>query len=152
MIQIGNKINSEILRDRNIVLTDINSNESKLILKKYNIVLGDFETADIRIRPIPLIQLVTQASLETGNGSSKVYKQYNNAFGLMKSKTEYRKYKSVEEGARFYALNLNRNVAYKQYRQVRYNGDDITLMLRALKVYAEDPNYIKLLNELKTSL
>jgi uncharacterized FlgJ-related protein len=152
MIVIGNKINSEILKERNIVLSDINSKEAKQILRKYKIAPGDFYSADIQIRPIPLIQLVAQASLETGNGTSKVYKTYNNAFGLMKSKTKYRHYKTVEDSARFYAWNLNTHRAYTSYRKHRYENDDITLLLRSLKAYAEDPNYIKLLNELKTSL
>jgi Bax protein len=151
LIKLGNKINSEILEERNLVLNNPKSPETLKILQKYNITSNYYEEVDLKIRPIPLIQLVAQASLESGNGTSKVFKDNNNAFGLMDG-TRAMKFNSLENCVRFYAKNLNTHQAYHQYRELRSKDTDINVLIKSIKSYADDPNYVKLLNELKTSL
>ena len=82
-----------------------------------------------------------QAILETGHFRSKVYREYNNLFGLYNSRSkDYYKFNHWSESV----------VAYLNYIQYRYKPpDDYYKFLEEIG-YAEDPQYItKLKNIVK---
>lgn len=78
-----------------------------------------------------------QAILETGHFRSKVYREYNNLFGLYNSRTKsYYKFNHWSESV----------VAYLNYIQYRYKPPDDYYKFLSDIGYAEDPKYI---NKLK---
>lgn len=80
-----------------------------------------------------------QAILETGHFRSKVYREYNNLFGLYNSKTKsYYKFDHWSESV----------VAYIDYVQYKYKPpNDYYKFLNELP-YATDPNYINKVKEI----
>lgn len=79
-----------------------------------------------------------QARLETGNFKSRVFKDYNNAFGLYDSRNNcYYKFNHWTESV----------IAYKQLIQSKYKGGDYLEFLEKAP-YASDKKYIKKLKEL----
>lgn len=82
--------------------------------------------------------VLAQAKLETGNYK---YLNNNNLFGLRHNKGYY-KYEHWEHSI----------IAYKEKIQKRYRmGEDYYNFLKRIK-YAENPNYIKHLKQIKTSV
>ncbi|QCT93798.1 mannosyl-glycoprotein endo-beta-N-acetylglucosamidase [Caminibacter mediatlanticus TB-2] len=107
------------------------------IAKKYKIKnLTNKEEYLKKIDIIPPSLALAQAALESGWGKSRFVKQANNIFGHWeysnkglkpKSKYEYIKidysikiFPSLENSIAAYMLNLNRNPAYKNFRNLRY--------------------------------
>lgn len=81
-----------------------------------------------------------QAILETGNFKSRIFKEYNNLFGLYDSRTHsYYKFDHWAQSV----------VGYKNYIQYRYNpsSDDYYKFLSDIG-YAEDPEYIHKLKKI----
>lgn len=100
----------------------------KAALTYYNVVYPDI--------------VYNQARLETGNFTSKVFKEYNNAFGL---------YDSVHQ--RYYRFNhwVESVLAYKGMIQSRYNyNQDYYEFLDSIN-YAKDETYISKLKALDTN-
>ena len=80
--------------------------------------------------------VLAQSKLETGLYTSKVCKQYNNLFGLMKGKS-YRKFNHWTESITY----------YKNHIQSRYKGGDYYAFLSKIG-YAEDNKYCYKLKKL----
>ena len=77
------------------------------------------------------LYVIAQACLETGWFTSKVFRQYNNLFGLYDSrKRDYYRFSSWEDSV----------IAYRKYIQYRYKGGNYLTFLRRIG-YAEDPQY-----------
>lgn len=76
--------------------------------------------------------VLAQAMLETGNFSSRVYKEYNNLFGLYDSKNrDYYRFERWEDSV----------VGYGKMIQYRYKGGNYLNFLKRIG-YAEDHRYI----------
>lgn len=80
--------------------------------------------------------VLAQSKLETGLYTSKVCKQYNNLFGLMKGKS-YHKFNHWTESVTY----------YKNHIQSRYKGGDYYTFLSKIG-YAEDSKYCHKLKKL----
>ena len=79
-----------------------------------------------------------QAVLETGHFRSKVFKEYNNLFGLYDSNIgDYYKFDHWSDSVR----------AYKDYVQRKYNSGDYFQFLIDLP-YATDPEYVNKLKQI----
>ena len=77
------------------------------------------------------LYVLAQACLETGWFTSRVYREYNNLFGLYDSrKKDYYRFQTWEDSV----------AGYAQYVQYRYKGGDYLHFLRRVG-YAEDPGY-----------
>ena len=78
------------------------------------------------------IYVLAQACLETGYFTSRVYKTYNNLFGLYdSSKKDYYHFQRWEDSV----------AGYMKFIQYRYKGGDYLQWLKKIG-YAEDPAYI----------
>lgn len=87
--------------------------------------------------------VTAQAVLESNNFKSKLFKEYNNPFGLYNSKTKsYFKFKHWTDAI----------VAYKNMIQYRLkDGEDYYKFLLRIK-YAEDPDYINKVRYIESTL
>ena len=89
-----------------------------------------------RVDIVPLDLALIQAAKESGWGTSRFARQGNNMFGQRcftkgcgivpnnrkaGEKHEVTRYESVEASVRSYIYNLNTNLAYNKFRQLRFN-------------------------------
>jgi Bax protein len=119
-----------------------------------------------RVAPVPPSLAITQSAIETGWGSSRFFKEANNAFGQWTySKTnglvpnrrddgkthKIRVFNSVQDSVHAYMLNLNRNEAYNGFRDLRVIlGNEFNGVIAASKMlnYSQRrEKYIDLLRE-----
>lgn len=125
--------------------------EQMLVLaEKYNIEsVFNERLFKKRVAPIPASLALTQAAIETGWGSSRFFKEANNAFGqwtygaegMIPNRREQgkthriRTFDSVQESVDAYMLNLNRNDAYSDFRNLRYIlGGDFNGLVASTKM------------------
>ncbi|WP_173031799.1 glucosaminidase domain-containing protein [Campylobacter sp. CCUG 57310] len=87
----------------------------------------------VRIREIPVSLAIAQAAIESGWGESRFTKEANNIFGhytwgevglvpldrARGKRHKIRIFSSLQESVQMYALNLNSNVAYENFRLSR---------------------------------
>ncbi|MDR2080686.1 MAG: glucosaminidase domain-containing protein [Campylobacteraceae bacterium] len=121
---------------------DLNSIDNKTIetvqalAKKYDISsIHDAKAFKSKVAPIPISLALTQAAVETGWGKSRFFKDAKNAFGqwtysatngLVPANREegkthkIRVFNSIQESVNSYMLNLNRNNAYSDFRNLRF--------------------------------
>lgn len=86
--------------------------------------------------------VTAQAILESGNFKSKVFKEYNNPFGLYNSKKkDYFKFKHWTDAV----------LAYQTMIEYKYKGGDYYQFLDAMG-YAEDPDYIRKVKAIESNL
>ena len=104
-----------------------------------------------RIYPHPVSLALTQAVLESGWGTSNIFRNGNNIFGIMsfssddsRSVIQYsegddeqylRTYKSVTESVEHYFLLIATVSSYRKFRQKRWEGGTSTQLLHFLKRY-----------------
>lgn len=141
--------NNKILSERNLVKSILNSNilninfnsadftELIKIKNKYKIknIFSPLEYIK-KIDIVPPSMALAQAAVESGWGKSRFIKEANNIFGhwtydpsngmLPENRDEgathfIRVFKSLDDSISAYMLNLNRNLAYKEFREIRYN-------------------------------
>lgn len=80
-----------------------------------------------------------QAVLETGNFKSRIFKEYNNLFGLYNSSLkDYYKFEHWTESV----------LAYKNYVQYKYDSDNNYYRFLESINYAEDPAYINKIKQI----
>lgn len=149
MYKLIEKENLKILEERdfvkrtlssNILTLDHSSMEFKKLLeikKKYKIKkLYTYNEYIKKIDVIPPSQALAQAAVESGWGKSRFIKKANNIFGhwtynpkigmVPEKRTPgarhlIRVFSTLEDSISAYMLNLNRNYAYKSFREKRYN-------------------------------
>ena len=127
----------QIFNDPNLLLNFDEISFLKKIAKKYKIknFLNEKEFLK-KIDTIPPSLALAQAAIESGWGKSRFVKVANNLFGHwqysnkgIKPKSKYENitidyslkiFPSIEDSLRAYMLNLNRNRAYKNFREKRY--------------------------------
>ena len=86
--------------------------------------------------------VTAQAILESGHFKSKVFKEYNNPFGLYNSKIKaYYKFNHWTESIK----------AYAEMVEYKYTGGDYYTFLRELP-YAEDEKYIDKIKAIESNL
>ena len=143
------KENSKILEERafvksmlssNILNINYNSYEFLQLLelkKKYRVKnLFSMNEYLIKINIVPASMALAQAAVESGWGKSRFTKEANNIFGhwtynpkigMMPEQRDegathfIRIFKNLQASISAYMLNLNRNRAYKEFQNKRYN-------------------------------
>ena len=154
MSQLVDNVNSKILAERKYILNELKTNpnfvhnvKNKEILNKYavldatnkNEILTKIQTIDKEIA-------IAQAGIESGNGTSKYAKEFNNIYGIYDKPGQISKFNSYEECLFRYAEILNTNKYYSKYRSLKQQGSSKSILVKAIaKDYCEDKNYPKLI-------
>ena len=141
------------------------------VAKKYKIKKINKDEFLKKIDIIPPSLALSQAAIESGWGKSRFVKKANNIFGHwiysnkgLKPKSKYehiaidysiRIFPSLEDSIRAYMKNLNTNLAYKKFRELRYryykNHKKFNGLIAAntmIKYSQRKENYIRLLKKL----
>ena len=151
-------------------------NEKKIafllqVAKKYKIKTLNKDEFLKRIDIIPPSLALAQAAIESGWGKSRFVKEANNIFGHwiysnkgLKPKSKYkhitidysiRIFPSLKDSIRAYMRNLNTNLAYKAFRELRYkyhkNNKKFTGLIATdtmINYSQKKEEYVKLLKKL----
>jgi len=151
-------------------------NEKKIaflleVAKKYKIQKLNKDDFLKKIDIIPPSLALAQAAIESGWGKSRFVKEANNIFGHwiysnkgLKPKSKYehiaidysiRIFPSLEDSIRAYMKNLNTNLAYKNFRELRYkyykNNKNFTGLIATdtiINYSQKKEEYVKLLKKL----
>ena len=121
----------------------------------------------IRIYPHPVSLALTQAVLESGWGTSSIFRNGSNIFGIMSfsiddsrslmqfqqsSDERYlRTYSSVIESVEHYYLLMAKVNSYKLFRQKRWEGEPSTKLLHYMGSYHESNQYAEMAQSIITS-
>ena len=113
-----------------------------------------------RIYPHPISLALTQAVLESGWGTSSIFRNGSNIFGIMsfssddsRSLMQYqqgdddrylRNYSSVIESVEHYYLLMAKVSSYKRFRQKRWEGATSSQLLRFMGSYHESNQYAEM--------
>ncbi len=113
-----------------------------------------------RIYPHPVSMALAQAILESGWGTSGIFRKGNNIFGIMSfssddSRTKVRfpdvnvkryirTYDSVITSIEDYYLLISKVSSYKKFRQKRWNGESSSELFRYINSYHESDQYISM--------
>lgn len=113
-----------------------------------------------RLYPHPISLALTQAILESGWGTSGIFRNGNNIFGIMsfsnqetRSLINYqegdderylRTYNTVIESVEHYYLLISKVSSYKKFRQKRWEGGTSSQLLKYLGSYHENGQYAEM--------
>ena len=113
-----------------------------------------------RIYPHPVSLALTQAVLESGWGTSSIFRNGSNIFGIMSFSTDdsrsliqfqsgdderyLRTYSSVIESVEHYYLLISKLSSYKRFRQKRWEGVASSDLLRYMGSYHESDQYAEM--------
>ncbi len=113
-----------------------------------------------RIYPHPVSLALTQAVLESGWGTSNIFRNGNNIFGIMSFSSDdsrsliqfqvgdderyLRTYNSVIESVEHYYLLISKLSSYKRFRQKRWEGGSSTDLLHLMGSYHESNQYAEM--------
>ena len=168
LVPIVDKVYSELMEQYVSVSDDIEEgkNPKKIAqLKKLYNVKSDSELLRA-LKPHPQSIVLAQAALESAWGTSRFFREANNVFGMWsKNKNEkriaanikrkgnqtiwLRKFDSLEDSVRAYYFLLAKAKAFKDFRVVRYDTDDVHQMVQKLHKYSEiGQNYTKALSKM----
>ena len=178
LIQIENqkikKLRKKVIEIFNDPLYLLNEKKIAFLLqvaKKYKIKKLNKDEFLKRIDIIPPSLALAQAAIESGWGKSRFVKEANNIFGHwiysnkgLKPKSKYehitidysiRIFPSLKDSIRAYMRNLNTNLAYKAFRELRYkyhkNNKKFTGLIAAdtmINYSQKKEEYVKLLKKL----
>ena len=113
-----------------------------------------------RIYPHPVSLALTQAVLESGWGTSSIFRKGNNIFGIMSFSRDdsrsliqfqegdderyLRTYSSVIESVEHYYLLISKLSSYKKFRQKRWEGASSSQLLQYMGSYFESNQYTEM--------
>lgn len=113
-----------------------------------------------RIYPHPVSLALTQAVLESGWGTSSIFRNGNNIFGIMSFSSDdsrsliqfqtgdderyLRTYGSVIESVEHYYLLISKLSSYKRFRQKRWEGKASPELLQYMGSYHESDQYAEM--------
>lgn len=113
-----------------------------------------------RIYPHPVSLALTQAVLESGWGTSSIFRNGNNIFGIMSFSSDdsrsliqfqagdderyLRTYSSVIESVEHYYLLISKLSSYKRFRQKRWEGGASPELLQYMGSYHESDQYAEM--------
>lgn len=142
----------------NKTISDPDSMFLKMMKLKYE--TNSFDELKKKIYPHPVSLALTQAVLESGWGTSAIFRKGNNIFGIMSFSSDesrslaqfqegdderyLRVYNSVIESVENYYLLISKLSSYKKFRQKRWEGSSSTQLLRYLKSYHESDQYAEM--------
>lgn len=151
-------VNLEILKEQDFlhqyleqqkIPSESLQNEYQKLCKKYK--TSENTELQKRIHPIPKALALAQAAIESGWGTSRTAKEAKNLYGTQNfsgnglrpreipkdSKRRLVIYPSIVESIRDYARNLNTNVAYTDFRELRSQDAALKTQIFSLLNYAE---------------
>jgi len=136
------------LQDQNLTIQD--EEYLKILYKIYKVPKGNIKKLLLSIKPHPISIVLAQATLESGWGSSRFYKEANNIFGIwsfsqdddrIKAKSRkgvyLRKYDSFVEAVDDYMAMLGRNPRYEEFRKERFKTENPYKIIKHLEIYSE---------------
>lgn len=113
-----------------------------------------------RIYPHPVSLALTQAVLESGWGTSSIFRNGNNIFGIMSFSSDdsrsliqfqagdderyLRTYSTVIESVEHYYLLISKLSSYKRFRQKRWEGGASSELLQYMGSYHESDQYAEM--------
>lgn len=121
---------------------------------------NSFSELKIRIYPHPVSLALTQAVLESGWGTSSIFRNGSNIFGIMSFSVDesrslmqfqqnrderyLRTYNSVIESVEHYYLLMAKVSSYKLFRQKRWEGGTSSQLLHYMGSYHESNQYAEM--------
>ncbi|MBC2850365.1 glucosaminidase domain-containing protein [Cetobacterium sp. 8H] len=141
-------VNKEIDRDIAIVETlskkKTHTSEEKKeldrIFNSYKVSAYNWSELKKRMIKYPTSLILSQAAIESGWGTSKVFKSRNNLFGMNAYKhtnRTYKEYDSIKDSVKDFVLTLSRVDAYKSLRTRVHAGEPPEKIAHGLKYYSE---------------
>lgn len=141
-------VNKEIDRDISIVevLSKKNSHtpeekkELDRIFKSYKVSAYNWSELKKRMIKYPTSLILSQAAIESGWGTSKVFREKNNLFGMNAYKhtnRTYKEYDSIKDSVKDFVLTLSRVNAYKSLRTRVHAGEPPEKIAHGLIEYSE---------------
>lgn len=123
---------------------------------------NSYQNLLIRLKPHSTSLVLAQAALESGWGTSKSTQKGNNLFGIWTTPSDsnmimlkdkisdkhvyMKKYESIDESIDHYFLTIGRNDAYLEFRNQRYNEENVYELIKHLNRYSElKSDYTRLL-------
>jgi len=151
----------EFIEGRAILKKTISKFDSTFLAHmKLKYEADSFAELKIRIYPHPVSLALTQAVLESGWGTSNIFRNGNNIFGIMSFSSEdsrsliqyhegddiryLRTYNSVIESVEHYYLLISKISSYKRFRQKRWEGGSSSDLLRYMGSYHESEQYAEM--------
>jgi Bax protein len=127
---------------------------------KHRYEIKSLEELKKRIYPHPVSLALAQAVLESGWGTSNIFRNGNNIFGIMSFSSEntrsliqfqngdderyLRTYRSVIESVEHYYLLISRVSSYKKFRKKRWEGAPSPELLHYINSYHESDQYAEM--------
>ncbi|MGL4671226.1 glucosaminidase domain-containing protein [Cetobacterium sp.] len=148
-------VNQEIDRDISIVNalskkkshTVEEKKELDRIFKAYKVSAYNWSELEKRMIKYPTSLILSQAAIESGWGTSNVFKEKNNLFGMnafRHTNRTYKEYDSIKDSVKDFVLTLSRVNVYKSLRTSVHAGKSPTEIAYGLKSYSETKGaYIK---------
>jgi len=130
------------------VLLSLSEEEKLIVIQEYNKFSEDKLIDKLKELNIKFPHIVlAQAKLETGNYTSKIFRESNNLFGLREAKSRITTAKGTQFNHAYYS-NWVESVYDAAFHQCRYLSSIQTeeqYFQYLAQNYAEDPNYITIL-------
>lgn len=163
-----NVVREEILNNRKIVaklkvknkLTEEEQAYLEQLFKKYKTEYGDWKTLESKMIIYPTSLILTQGAIESAWGTSRFFREANNAFGVWStdpnepriaakgSRGDFRphlkKYDTLKDTVEDITLLISRSDAYKSVRQMIWEGKSSYEIAGGLTRYSEEgQEYVK---------
>lgn len=164
-----NVVNAEIKNNKKIVktlsqkenLTPKEKTYAENLFKKYRVEYGDWEKLDSRLIIYPTSLILTQGAIESAWATSRFFREANNLFGMWSTNPNepripakgvrdngfipyLKKYESVKDSVADFVLNLSRNSAYNQLRELLNENHPPEVVAKGLIKYSEEgETYVK---------
>lgn len=120
---------------------------------KYRVKEKDIEVLYLKLKPVPVSILLSQAILESGWGTSRFFEKANNIFGVwsvdptesrikagearVNKQVYLRKYPTLKESMADYMKLLARHRAYSEFRGKLQETNDYKILVPKLNKYSE---------------
>lgn len=133
------------------VLTGLSEEEKLIIIQEYNKFSEDKLIEKLKELNVKFPHIVlAQSKLETGNFTSKIFKENSNLFGMREAKQRITTAKGTENNHAYYHTWYE-SVLDFSFHQCKYlsgiNNEDQYFQYLSQN-YAEDPNYISILKNI----
>jgi len=156
LVPAVDKVYNELLIQYNEVKKDLQSgsNVARIEKLKSTYKVKSDKALLLALKPHPQSIALAQAAMESAWATSRFFVKANNIFGMWSvNKNEPRiaagekrggtktiwlkKFNTIEDSVREYYKMMGRGRAYKDFRRVRYESDDVKKMVKELDHYSE---------------
>jgi len=146
----------ETREDLKLMMTGQKERDEEYLLKMYTQYRVDEKNIEIlykKLKPVPISILLSQAILESGWGTSRLFEKANNIFGVwsidpneprikaaqarVNKQVYLRKYPTLKESIADYMKLLARHKAYSEFRKELQVTDDYKVLVPKLDKYSE---------------